>query len=288
MKQYHDLIKLVLENGTPKQDRTGTGTISLFGTQSRYDLSKGFPLVTTKKMFTKGIIAELLWFIEGSTDERRLAEIQYGKSRDDLINKRTIWTDNADRQGAEKGHINTILHKELGPVYGAQWRAADYDKHGQPIDQLQNVIDQIKSNPDSRRLIVDAWNVAEIDEMALPPCHTLFQFYVSSGKLSCILHQRSADIFLGVPYNIASYSLLTMMIAQICNLELGEFIHNIGDAHIYSNHVDQCNLQLSREEYPLPTMALDPNITTIDDFTMDSFTLNDYKFHPKIEAEMAV
>lgn len=293
MKQYHDLMRQVLDQGVVKHDRTGVGTISMFGAQSRYNLADGFPLVTTKKMFTKGIIAELLWFLEGSTDERRLAEIQYGKPKEELVGKNTIWTANADKQGRDLGYTNTNLVKELGPIYSEQWRKQlHYDGEGFPftIDQIAQVIESIKTNPDSRRHIVSAWNVAEIDEMALPPCHTMFQFYIANGKLSCQLMQRSGDIFLGIPYNIASYTLLTMMIAQVCDLELGEFIHTIGDAHIYSNHIDQCKLQLSRDvdKYLLPTMQLDPSIKSIDDFTMDSFTLVGYDSYPTIKAEMAV
>lgn len=302
MRQYHELVQHVLENGVMKEDRTGTGTLSCFGTQQRYDLSEGFPLLTTKKMFTKGIIAELLWFLEGSTDERRLAEIQYGKPASELVGKSTIWTANADKQGKDLGYINTDLVKELGPVYGKQWRKSTNMKvpdnpnyqfaerflDAIAIDQIANVIESIKTNPDSRRHIVSAWNVAEIDEMALPPCHTLFQFYVANGKLSCQLYQRSCDIFLGSGYNIASYALLTMMVAQVCNLKLGDFIHTIGDAHIYSNHIEQCKLQVTREPRPLPTMTLDPTITCIDDFTMDSFTLTEYDPHPVIKGVMAV
>lgn len=262
----------------------------------RFNLADGFPLVNTKKMFTKGIIAELLWFLEGSTDERRLAEIQYGKPASELIDKSTIWTANADKQGKDLGYTNTDLVKELGPVYGKQWRntstyhwhASELKFYRSSIDQIANVIESIKTNPDSRRHIVSAWNVTEVDEMALPPCHTMFQFFVADGKLSCQLYQRSADIFLGVPYNIASYALLTMMIAQVCGLGYGEFVHTFGDAHIYNNHVDQCNLQLSREPYKLPTMHIDSSIKSIDDFTMDSFTLSNYQYHPAIKAEMAV
>lgn len=291
MKQYKDLLRDILENGTKKEDRTGTGTISLFGTQTRYDLSKGFPLVTTKKMFTKGIIAELLWFLEGSTDERRLAEIQYGLPREELIDKTTIWTANANAQGKALGYENTDLVKELGPVYGKQWRYYRKNNQNYPIkgiDQIAEVIESIKTNPDSRRHIVSAWNVAEIDNMALPPCHTMFQFYVSDGKLSCQLYQRSADAFLGVPYNIASYALLTIMIAQICDLEVKDFVHTIGDAHIYLNHLEQVNEQLGRQEVSLPAMRIDKSIRNIDDFTMNSFILENYISHPSIKAEMAV
>lgn len=291
MKQYKDLLRDILENGTKKEDRTGTGTISLFGTQTRYDLSKGFPLVTTKKMFTKGIIAELLWFLEGSTDERRLAEIQYGLPREELIDKTTIWTANANAQGRALGYDNCDLYKELGPIYGKQWRYYRKNNQNYPIkgiDQIAEVIESIKTNPDSRRHIVSAWNVAEIDNMALPPCHTMFQFYVSDGKLSCQLYQRSADAFLGVPYNIASYALLTIMIAQICDLEVKDFVHTIGDAHIYLNHLEQVNEQLGRQEVSLPTMRIDKSIRNIDDFTMNSFILENYISHPSIKAEMAV
>lgn len=297
MIEYHKFLKTILETGTQKTDRTGTGTISVFGPQMVFDLSEGFPLVTTKKTFLKGIIAELLWFLEGSTDERRLAEIQYGLPRERLIGKQTIWTANADAQGKALGYENDDLVKELGPIYSKQWRyTANYkydDKSGRiyqgfPIDQISNVIDSIKTNPDSRRHIVSAWNVAEIDEMALPPCHTMFQFNVDNGKLDCKLYQRSADAFLGVPYNIASYALLTMMIAQVCDLQPGKFIHTFGDAHIYLNHIEQVKLQLSRKVLTLPTMKLDPTITDIDDFVMSSFELSNYAHHDPIKGEMAV
>jgi len=298
MKQYHDFLKSILDNGTTKSDRTGTGTISLFGPQMEFDLSVGFPLITTKRMFTKGIIAELLWFLEGSTDERRLAEIQYGLPREQLIGRQTIWTANADNQGKALGHINTDTRKELGPVYGKQWRdMTSYRKKDGRIyeqtitDQLGNLIEDIKNNPDSRRLILSAWNVSEIDQMALPPCHTMFQFYVSNGKLDCKLYQRSADAFLGVPYNIASYALLTMMIANVCNLEPGRFIHTFGDAHIYLNHLDQVNEQLSRDpnHYQLPTMYFrNASYESIDDFTMSDFGLVNYQSYSAIKAKMAV
>ena len=287
MKQYHEMLQHILDNGVEKSDRTGTGTISVFGYQNRFNLAEGFPLVTTKKMNTKSIIAELLWFLECSTDERRLAEIQYGLPRDQLIGKQTIWTANADAQGKALGYTNTDTVKELGPVYGQQWRYTERIMEN-PIDQIAEVIESIKTNPDSRRHIVSAWNVAEVDEMALPPCHTMFQFYVANGKLSCQLYQRSADAFLGVPYNIASYALLTMMIADQCELEYGEFIHTFGDLHIYSNHVDQVKEQLSRECLPLPTMVINPLVESIDDYTMDSFRLENYQSHPAIKAEMAV
>ena len=300
MKQYLDLLQNILDNGEVKKDRTGTGTISLFGPQMEFDLSKGFPLLTTKKMFTKGIIAELLWFLEGSTDERRLAEIQYGLPREELIGKTTIWTANADTQGKALGYENTDLVKELGPIYGKQWRGVNKKYPPMPdffkqyldnkIDQIANVIESIKTNPDSRRHIVSAWNVAEIDEMALPPCHMSMQFYVSNGKLDCKLYQRSADAFLGVPYNIASYALLTMMIAQCCDLVPGRFIHTFGDAHIYLNHIEQVKEQLWRDcnKYKLPQMQLNPEIKSIDDFTMEDFILTDYESYPTIKGEMAV
>lgn len=264
MQQYHDLIKRVLEEGVDKSDRTGTGTRSVFGHQMRFDLSEGFPLVTTKKLHLRSIIHELLWFLQGDTNIRYLKE-----------NKVRIWDEWADENG------------ELGPVYGHQWRSWP-TPNGGSIDQISKVVEQIKTNPNSRRLIVSAWNVADVDNMALPPCHTFFQFYVANGKLSCQLYQRSADIFLGVPFNIASYALLTMMMAQVCNLECGDFVHTFGDAHIYSNHMDQVKLQISREPRPLPTMDLNPNVTDIFGFTFDDFTLDGYDPHPHIKGEVAV
>lgn len=264
MQQYHDLLKHIIANGTRKGDRTGTGTISVFGHQMRFDLEKGFPLLTTKKVHTKSIIHELLWFLKGDTN------IKYLKD-----NGVSIWDEWADDNG------------NLGPVYGYQWRSwptAD----GQHIDQITQVIDQIKKNPNDRRLIVSAWNVGEIKNMALPPCHAFFQFYVANGKLSCQLYQRSADTFLGVPFNIASYALLTMMVAQVCGLKPGEFIHTLGDAHIYLNHMDQVNELLSRPEYPLPEMHLNPNITNIFDFKFEDFELIGYQCHPAIKAPVAV
>ena len=287
MKQYLDLLQHILDNGVRKEDRTGTGTTSVFGYQMRFDLSEGFPLVTTKKTHLKAIISELLWFIEGSTDERRLAEIHFGERRENLIGKKTVWTANADAQGKDLGYENSDTVKELGPVYGSQWRSwmgADGKAH----DQLATVINQIKNNPDSRRIILNAWNVAEIDNMALPPCHTFFQFYVANGKLSCQLYQRSADVFLGVPFNIASYALLTMMIAQVCELEVGDFVHTFGDAHIYSNHMEQVNLQLSRTPHKKPTMKINPDIKDINDFKMEDFELVDYVCDEPIKAVMAV
>ena len=264
MKQFHDLLKHVLDTGTFKSDRTGTGTQSVFGYQMRFNLQDGFPLLTTKKLHTRSIFHELLWFLKGETN------IQYLKE-----NKVTIWDEWADENG------------ELGPVYGKQWRsweAAD----GKTVDQISNVIEQIQKNPDSRRLLVVAFNPAEIEKMALPPCHAFFQFYVADGKLSCQLYQRSADIFLGVPFNIASYALLLMMIAQVCELEVGEFIHTFGDAHIYNNHFEQLELQLSRDPKPLPKMILNPAVKNIFDFTFEDFTLEGYEPHPHIKGAVAV
>lgn len=254
----------ILEKGVKKEDRTGTGTISVFGYQMRFDLSEGFPLVTTKKLHTKSIIHELLWFLAGDTN------IKYLKD-----NGVRIWDEWADENG------------ELGPVYGHQWRSwptAD----GGTIDQIAQLIDMIKKNPDSRRLLVSAWNVADVNKMALPPCHTMFQFYVAEGKLSCQLYQRSADVFLGVPFNIASYALLTMMIAQVCDLKLGDFVHTFGDTHLYSNHIEQAQLQLSRDLRPLPVMKINPEVKNIFDFKFEDFTLEGYDPHPHIKAEVAV
>lgn len=264
MKQYLDLLDYVLKNGTTKEDRTGTGTISVFGYQMRFDLSKGFPLLTTKKLHLKSIIHELLWFLNGDTNVKYLQE-----------NGVRIWNEWADENG------------ELGPVYGHQWRSWP-DYNGNSIDQISNVINQIKKNPDSRRLIVSAWNVAEVENMALPPCHTLFQFYVSNGKLSLQLYQRSADIFLGVPFNIASYALLLMMVAQVTDLQVGEFIHTLGDAHIYKNHLEQVHEQLSRQPRELPTMKLNQNVKDIFNFHFEDFSLEDYNPHPHIKGIVAV
>ncbi len=287
MKQYLDLMQYVLDNGVKKEDRTGTGTTSVFGYQMRFNLNEGFPLVTTKKCHLKAIISELLWFLEGSTDERRLAEIHYGDSRENIIDKKTVWTANANNQGVTLGYKNSNTIKELGPVYGAQWRSWK-DSKGNGIDQVSELIEQIKTNPDSRRLILSAWNVGEIEKMALPPCHTFFQFYVANGKLSCQLYQRSADIFLGVPFNIASYALLTMMIAQVCELKVGDFVHTFGDAHLYSNHIAQAKLQISRTPFKKPKMRINKNIKNIFEFTMDDFELTNYEAHPHIKGEMAV
>jgi thymidylate synthase len=264
MKQYLDLMQHVLDNGTRKEDRTGTGTLSVFGHQMRFDLAQGFPLVTTKKCHLRSIIHELLWFLKGETNIRYLQE-----------NGVRIWDEWADENG------------ELGPVYGHQWRswgAAD----GRCIDQISNVIERIKTNPDDRRLIVSSWNVGEIPKMALPPCHCFFQFYVADGKLSCQLYQRSADIFLGVPFNIASYALLTLMVAQVTGLKPGEFVHSFGDAHLYANHIEQAKLQLSRSPKPLPEMHLNPHVTNIFDFKFEDFELIGYEAHPHIKAPVAV
>jgi thymidylate synthase len=264
MKQYHDLMQHVIEHGVKKEDRTGTGTISVFGYQMRFNLEDGFPLLTTKKLHTKSIIHELLWFLKGETN------IKYLKD-----NGVSIWDEWADESG------------NLGPVYGYQWRNWP-TLDGKHIDQITQVIDMIKKNPDSRRLIVSAWNVADINNMKLPPCHAFFQFYVANGKLSCQLYQRSADIFLGVPFNIASYALLMMMVAQVCNLKLGDFIHTLGDAHLYSNHLEQAKLQLSRDFRPLPTMKINPDVKSIFDFKFEDFSLENYDPHPHIKAAVAV
>ncbi len=264
MKQYHDLMRHVLDIGATKTDRTGTGTISVFGYQMRFDLAEGFPMLTTKKLHLKSILHELLWFLKGETN------IKYLKD-----NGVSIWDEWADENG------------NLGPVYGSQWRswqAAD----GRTIDQITQVVNQIKNNPDSRRMIVSAWNVGEIDKMKLPPCHAFFQFYVADGKLSCQLYQRSADIFLGVPFNIASYAILTLMMAQVCNLKPGEFIHTLGDAHLYSNHIEQAKLQLSRDFRPLPTLKINPDVKDIFGFKFEDFTLENYDPHPHIKAAVAV
>jgi thymidylate synthase len=276
MKQYHDLLEDILNNGEVKDDRTGVGTISVFGRQLRFDLAVGFPAVTTKKLAWKSVVSELLWFIEGSGDERRLAEILHG-SRD--IERSTIWTGNAQ---AAYWTPKARYHGDLGRVYGVQWR----DWRG--VDQLSNLIQGIKTDPNGRRHIITAWNVDELDKMALPPCHVLAQFYVSKGKLSCHMYQRSVDVFLGLPFNIASYALLTHMIAQVCDLKVGELIISTGDTHIYSNHVDQVKEQLSREEYPLPALFLNPEIKEVDKFSMDDILLFDYQSHGTIKADMAV
>ena len=293
MRQYLELCKKVLENGTYKDDRTGTGTYSLFGYQTRYNLEEGFPLVTTKKVFLRGIIHELLWFISGDTNIKYLVDNDV-HIWDDWAYK--AYKESSEFEGEDmKGFAARIksLDKddpfvkkwgELGPVYGRQWR--NFNEQG--VDQLENLINQIKTNPNSRRLIISAWNPCEVDKMALPPCHSFMQFYVVNGKLSCQLYQRSADIFLGVPFNIASYSLFTMMIAQVCGLKPGEFVHTMGDAHIYTNHVDQIKLQLSREPKPLPIMKINPNVKSIYDFKIEDFTLEGYEPWPRIKGEVAV
>ncbi|MBR5092180.1 MAG: thymidylate synthase [Bacteroidales bacterium] len=264
MRQYLDLLQYVLDHGTERQDRTGTGTVGVFGYQMRFDLGEGFPALTTKKLHLRSIIHELLWFLRGDTN------IKYLKD-----NGVSIWDEWADENG------------DLGPVYGSQWRSWP-DGKGGTIDQIANVVRQIKENPYSRRLLVTAWNPAEIEEMALPPCHCLFQFYVDNGRLSCQLYQRSADIFLGVPFNIASYALLTMMMAQVCGLEAGEFVHTFGDAHIYKNHLDQVRLQLSRDPRPLPSMRINPEVKDIFGFKYEDFTLENYNPHPHIKGEVSV
>jgi thymidylate synthase len=264
MRQYLHLMRHVLDHGVQKTDRTGTGTLSVFGHQMRFDLEEGFPLLTTKKVHLKSIVHELIWFLSGDTN------IRYLKA-----NGVSIWDEWADENG------------DLGPVYGAQWRSWPAGE-GETIDQIRQVVDGIRSNPDSRRLIVTAWNPAEVGSQALPPCHCLFQFYVANGKLSCQMYQRSADIFLGVPFNIASYALLTMMVAQVTGLKPGDFVHTLGDAHLYSNHLDQARLQLSRDPRPLPTMALNPEVGSIFDFVYDDFTLEGYDPHPHIKAKVAV
>jgi len=264
MQQYLQLMRHVLDNGVHKEDRTGTGTLSIFGYQMRYDLGEGFPVVTTKKLHLRSIIHELLWFLRGDTN--------IGYLRDNGV---SIWDEWANENG------------ELGPVYGYQWRSWPAPD-GEYIDQIQQVVDQLANNPDSRRIIVSAWNVAQIDKMALPPCHAFFQFYVADGKLSCQLYQRSADIFLGVPFNIASYALLTMMMAQVAGLKPGDFVHTLGDAHLYLNHLEQARLQLSRKPFPLPTMKINPAVNNIFSFSFDDFELVDYQYHPHIKAPVAV
>jgi thymidylate synthase len=264
MKQYHDLLQHILDNGVKKEDRTGTGTISVFGYQMRFDLAEGFPCITTKKLHLRSIIHELLWFLKGETNIAYLKE-----------NGVSIWDEWADENG------------ELGPVYGSQWRSWPAPD-GRQIDQITQVINQIKNNPDSRRMIVSAWNVGLVDQMALPPCHAFFQFYVAEGKLSCQLYQRSADTFLGVPFNIASYALLTMMMAQVCGLQPGEFVHTLGDAHLYSNHIEQAQLQLTRDFRTLPTMRMNPEITNLFDFKYEDFELLNYDPHPHIKAAVAI
>jgi thymidylate synthase len=264
MKQYHDLLRHILTHGTKKTDRTGTGTLSCFGYQMRFDLAEGFPLVTTKKLHTKSIIHELLWFLKGETNIAYLKE-----------NNVSIWDEWADENG------------DLGPVYGKQWRSWE-GANGETVDQITWLINEIKRNPDSRRLVVSAWNPVDLPKMALSPCHCLFQFYVADGKLSCQLYQRSADTFLGVPFNIASYALLTLMIAQVCDLEAGDFVHSFGDVHLYLNHLEQAELQLSRDPRPLPTLKINPSVKSIFDFTFEDFKLENYDPHPHIKAAVSV
>ena len=293
MKQYLDLCRKVLEEGTYKDDRTGTGTYSIFGYQTRYNLEEGFPLVTTKKVFLRGIIHELLWFINGDTNIKYLVDNNvhiwddwaYKNYKNSIDYKGETMQEFADKiKASDKSDPFVRMYGELGPCYGRQWR--NFNNEG--VDQLANLIEQIKTNPNSRRLIISAWNPCEVDKMALPPCHSFMQFYVINGKLSCQLYQRSADIFLGVPFNIASYSLFTMMIAQVCGLKPGEFIHTMGDAHIYTNHVEQIKLQLSREPKPLPKMKINPNVKSIFDFKIEDFDLEGYEPWPKIKGEVAV
>ena len=287
MKAYVDLLKYILENGDRKEDRTNTGTISSFGHQLSFDLSEGFPAVTTKSLAWKGVVSELLWFLEGSSDERRLAEIRFDKNREeltDLTKFSTIWTDNADNQGKQRGYENTDIKKELGPVYGVQWREWDGK------DQIKDLLTSVKNKPDSRRHILSAWNVGEIDTMALPPCHVMSQFYVNNGTISCHMYQRSADMFLGVPFNIASYSLLLSILGEILGLKPKKFVHSFGDAHIYLNSVDQVKEQISRTPYDLPTLVL-PELNSLEDlssYSINDFKLENYKHHSAIKAKMAI
>ena len=288
MKQYLELLDYILQHGEDRGDRTGTGVISSFGHQIRFNLEDGFPAVTTKSLAWKGVVSELLWFLEGSDDERRLAEIRFQKDRSeltDLSKFSTIWTDNADNQGVELGYENTETTKKLGPVYGVQWR----DWGG--VDQIKKLINDLQSNPNGRRHILSAWNVEKINSMAMPPCHVMSQFYISkSGRLSCQMYQRSADMFLGVPFNIASYALLQSILANILNLTPGEFVHTFGDAHIYKNSIDQVKEQLSREPKKLPKLVM-PNIDSIDslnNYSVDDFVLDGYESHPALKAPMAI
>ena len=287
MRAYLDLLEYILENGEVRNDRTNTGTISSFGHQLKFDLSDGFPAVTTKSLAWKGVVSELLWFLEGSSDERRLAEIRYNKPRSelkDLSKFSTIWTDNADNQGKELGYINTDTIKELGPVYGVQWR------NWSGTDQIKKLINDLKVNPDGRRHILSAWNVNELDKMALPPCHVMSQYYISNGTISCHMYQRSADMFLGVPFNIASYALLLSILGNILDLKPKYFVHSFGDAHIYSNSIEQVKEQLSREPLPLPKLKM-PNMSSIDeikDLSIEDFKLEGYEHHPPIKAKMAI
>jgi len=307
MKQYLESLKYVMENGEDRGDRTGVGTRSIFGHTMRFDLREGFPAMTTKKLAWKSVVSELLWFLEGSDDERRLAEILYGKPAKDLVGKNTIWTANADKQGVELGYDNNDFVKRLGPVYGVQWRAwegidefhgallRDEEPHtlhtytSKKVDQIARLVDDIKNNPESRRHMLSAWNVSSIDKMALPPCHLLAQFYVSNGRyLNCMVNMRSIDSFLGLPFNIASYALLNHLMAQVTGLEAGELIMTLGDLHIYNNHFDQVKEQLEREPLELPKLWINPEIARIDDFTMQDIKLENYQSHDSIKAPMAV
>jgi len=284
VKQYLEAMQNIMDNGDDREDRTGTGTRSIFGGQMRYDLSRGFPAVTTKRLAWKAVVGELLWFLEGSTDERRLAEITYGEDRDDLYERSTIWTANADEQGVALGYRNDYMQKELGPVYGSQWRSFG------GFDQIAEIIRQIKEEPDSRRIILSAWNPPEIERMALPPCHTLSQFYVNKGKLSCQMYQRSAVMFLGVPFNIASYSLLTHILARITGLQVGDFVHTVGDVHIYNTHYEAVSEQLKRTPQKLPSLRMPPftSLEEVLDLDVSDFQLEGYKPMSAIKAMMAV
>jgi thymidylate synthase len=295
MKQYHELLQHILDNGIDCNDRTGVGTRSVFGYQMRFNLQDGFPAVTTKKLQFKSCVGELIWFLEGSTDERRLAELTYGKPREELVGKNTIWTANADNQGQALGYRNDDLHKELGPVYGYQWR--NFDGHSATIgrDQIWWLINEIRTNPDSRRLILSAWNPNQLQAQALPPCHYAAQFRVINGKLNCMLTMRSNDVFLGSPFNIASYALLVHVLAKEANIQVGELVYSVGDAHIYLNHIEQVNEQLSRKPYNLPTLRISDSFNLAEGLkgefhidTVNMFTLENYLHHPAIKARMAV
>ena len=296
MHQYKKLINDIVVNGEDVSDRTGVGTRSIFGYQMKFDLADGFPAVTTKKLAWKAVVGELMWFLEGGTDERRLAELTFGKDREELLEKKTIWTANADKQGVELGHYNDEYIKDLGPVYGSQWRKFSYfqdDPRG--VDQVLSVIKQIKHTPDSRRIIMSAWNPMVLNTMALPPCHVMTQFAVRNGKLHCQMYQRSADVGLGVPFNIASYALLTHIIARECNLDVGTYVHTIGDAHIYNDHLYSLTEVLDREPYPLPTLEIDESFNLIERLSVgfkkedaSLFKLNNYQHHPEIKMNMAV
>jgi thymidylate synthase len=301
MKQYHELLKHILDNGEIRKNRTGIRTISVFGYQTRFDLREGFPAITTKKLAWRSVVGELLWFLEGSTDERRLAELTYAKPRKDLVDKKTIWTANADHQGVALGYTNSDEEKELGPIYGYQWRnfgGNDYcvkRNMDDGVDQIEWLLNEIKRNPDSRRLILSSWEALSINDMALPPCHLMCQFSVRDNQLSCLLYQRSSDVGLGAPFNIASYSLLTHIFARECNLKVGEFIYSIGDAHIYLNHVGSIKEQLKRKPFLLPTLEIDDSFNLSNyldtEFPLDSvdkFRLLNYKYHPTIKMQMAV